>query len=783
MRESADGGRWEFVEIGPEVVDRMPLEREPSAATVASYVLTHGASRAWEAINNQLTKAQGGLFWIGGSAGAGKTHFLNYVLALSARAAAPGDETARYITLPIEVTGGVSAAEIDRRILESIAKALTGDDHQPALWRQMRGREALTIAFDRARRQGVKGVTIAIDLGLDETDPAREILSALVEVGRSVKKLRLIVAAAGRGAAPDQAQVFNVTPLADEEIAVAVGRVRQIHDSALHTVDGLYGKLDGVWDTRAIYPFHPTTASVVRSLYESNAKVGTLAKAVREVVEPWYGKRDFQRLIMPAALMRSPAIRDALDVRLGAMGRAAFKVANAAAVTLDEHAPGIFQTLVDTLVLLQVGGAAAPISLIELAARIDSSLKGAAGNGLANALTALADRTRGVLVYDALAQSARFNPGGSGAPEVARFNSALALLSTFDPSLTAAHETADLKAKLARLHAALASVIERACGQQEMLGAAMRESGGHPSLELQQAFTGFIELAERGTDALIEAGANPSRSAAAIAVVTAYEALARVADSIPRLRSMRAYVADTGLLSDRGEYMGRDRDLVALETEGQLLVVALNPGAMAAGGRNLNAIEDRFHQFRSNYVQRYRSAHQRHRAELERLAPVAADTRSHLAALRRLNAIAALGAPAGAEISAAMAALEPRLEPCDLVDPLAPEITPRCPCCGYLLGAASPGDPLKDLSERIHRALRTKLAALTQNTISRLIRQHDSNRRLDGFLKIVQAAQTDALIRVLDDELAAYLAKLLDENSASARNGRTAKPPRPPIVN
>jgi hypothetical protein len=47
----------EFVEIGPEVAERMPLEREPSAATVASYVLTRGASRAWEAINNQLREA------------------------------------------------------------------------------------------------------------------------------------------------------------------------------------------------------------------------------------------------------------------------------------------------------------------------------------------------------------------------------------------------------------------------------------------------------------------------------------------------------------------------------------------------------------------------------------------------------------------------------------------------------------------------------------------------------------------------------------------------------
>jgi hypothetical protein len=68
----------EFIEIGPEVAERMPLAQEPSAATVGTYVLTRGAGRAWQAINNHLAGSVGALFWIAGLAGAGKTHFLNY---------------------------------------------------------------------------------------------------------------------------------------------------------------------------------------------------------------------------------------------------------------------------------------------------------------------------------------------------------------------------------------------------------------------------------------------------------------------------------------------------------------------------------------------------------------------------------------------------------------------------------------------------------------------------------------------------------------------------------
>ena len=502
----------EFVEIGPEVLDRMPLEREPSAATVASYVLTHGASRAWQAINTQLTAGRGALFWIGGAAGAGKTHFLNYVLALSARAGSLSAETARYLTLPVEVSGRASAAEIDRRILESIATALCGDDPAPALWNQLRGADGLTVAFDRARRQGVKGVTLAIDLGLDQSAAAVGTLSALAEVGRSLKQLRLIVAAAGRGDPPAQAQAFNVTPHADEELGVAVGRARRLHDSALHTVDGLYGKLESAWDTRAIYPFHPATASTLRALYgsslfDSGTTIGTLAKAVREVIEPWYRDGDFQRLVMPAALMRSATVRRTLDTELGEAGRAALRIANAAAVSesLDDRAHDLLQALVDTLVLLHIGGSPAMLPVTEIRDRMDLvGLNGVDRIRLTDALIALAENTRGVIVYDSRAQSAGFSPRGAGAPQVAAFNSALALLTRFDPSLKAAQDLPDLNAKRKRLATRIAAAIEDACHNRQSLAASMRETGARLSLDQEQAFDRFIELAEGGAVALVE---------------------------------------------------------------------------------------------------------------------------------------------------------------------------------------------------------------------------------------------------------------------------------------
>jgi hypothetical protein len=131
QRRARDAAPREFVEIGPEVAERMPLEKEPAAATVATYVFTRGASRAWEAINGHLAAGRSALFWITGPAGAGKTHFLNYVLALSARAGALGAETARYLTQPVEITGDLTAAEIERLILNLVGAALAGENHAP----------------------------------------------------------------------------------------------------------------------------------------------------------------------------------------------------------------------------------------------------------------------------------------------------------------------------------------------------------------------------------------------------------------------------------------------------------------------------------------------------------------------------------------------------------------------------------------------------------------------------------------------------------------------------
>jgi hypothetical protein len=80
----ASSRRW--FELEPPAPERLQLETAPPLSTVASYVFTRAAERSWEVLNQHLAQPQGAVFWIGGPAGCGKTHFLDYVIALQRQA-------------------------------------------------------------------------------------------------------------------------------------------------------------------------------------------------------------------------------------------------------------------------------------------------------------------------------------------------------------------------------------------------------------------------------------------------------------------------------------------------------------------------------------------------------------------------------------------------------------------------------------------------------------------------------------------------------------------------
>jgi hypothetical protein len=480
--------------------------------------------------------------------------------------------------------------------------------------------------------------------------------------------------------------------------------------------------------------------------------------------------------------MEAAPVAKRADERLGEAGCAALRIAYSAAHAMEER--GCARGIVDALMLERLRGSGGTLSLGELRSRLPERYQrrgpaSAAAAAVAALLQALAERTGGVIAFDG--REAKFNPRAAGAPEVAAFNRALPLLSRFDATLSEAAELTDVRARLRRGSDAMARAVEAAHRVVAALEATYREFRAELSSEHRQTIDDFIALAEAGPGALLELAVDERSRAHAERAIAAYEALAAVAAAAPRIRAMREYLRATALMPGTAECSAADiadarRDasaadqaIAAAQVECQLVLVALESAVPRWDARGFDALEIRFQKFKWSYIQLYQAAHERWRRESERFAIELGEAREHFAALVRLNSIAALGAPCGDALGTLLEELGHGLARCAVDGPISLEIEPRCPRCGFVLGAALLSAELDEVFEQIRRALRARLAALSHDAIARLIREHDSGHRLDGFLKITQAAQTDALVRVLDDNLARYLERLLEEVQDAAQ--------------
>jgi hypothetical protein len=787
MESETGGGRRASVrrwfELEPLAPERLELQTSPRVSTVASYVFTRAAERSWEVLNQHLEEPQGGVFWVSGPSGCGKTHFLDYVIALQRRAGALDAQNARRLVCGLELAGRISGAELEMFLLSVLAEQIGGDQRSGDLFRQLRGAAALNVALETARRTGIKAVTVAIDFGTSHCDASADFFAMLAQVAAAFRQVKFTVIAASRAIPPDATRPLLVAPHdPNEETTIAVRRARRLLEDTELDADHAYAGIDTAGlAPDAIFPFHPTALKALRTIANrptsdgarsDRAAIVGLSRLAREVLASSSGGGELPaRLIYPPDLTMNAEISELIKILLPEAGRAAWKIARDTIAGLDSYEKDLAREIVDSLIVDNVCGATAALPVEELKSLLPMVAYSASANepaapAVRDLLRRLEISTGGVIRMET--DAVRFDPAAAGAPELAAFNAALTLAREFDPTLTIARDRESLEARLNRLDCSMALAVEGAVRTREVLAAALSEANLEMPAANRAACADYLALAESGAAAMLEAAADPTYLASAIRVAGAYEILAAAAESIPRTRAMREYLAATGLRAapdDAGirENAWQQTAITSLETECELLRVELGPRILTGPPRNLDALEARFQKFKWTYVQCYLSAHARWLEKMERLALVAGDARRYFDALARLNAITALGRPEGAHLGALVADASARVVRCELRDAIAPEAMPRCSSCGFQLGASSPRAELEDAMEGIRRALEIKLAALSQNMIARLIRNHDREHRLEGFLKITQAAQTDALVRVLDEKLARYLARVLEE--------------------
>jgi len=736
------------IRLGPPVEERVSLKDAPSESAVEFYFLTDAASRAWTAISASLASGKGAVFWIAGPAGAGKTHFLNYLLALEQKTARA---RGRCSVFRLEIDSRAGAYDLEQRMFDSLAREIGVGDAGATLWRRLHGAEALGLALEQASRVGIRAITIAIDFGAADASAWNSYFAEMTQAAKSSRNVTLEVFVAARTRAPEYCFALEVGPADGEErVSAALARARRIADPSAAAEFRAGADFSG-FDPRAIFPFKPWALQALRTIAGEAATVADLAGLSRGALAEWI-ESGGEAGLSALDVVRSAAAANLIEIRLGGTGRAARRIAYRAADALEESL--LAREIVDLLLLQWLGNGERPVSIPELRASLaDIRTNFAAADArIAAIVEAVAARSGGVIDFSR--GEPRFNPHAAGAPEVAAYNDALSLLRHFDSTLVEARDASDLEARLARASEAMARAVEEA----------HRELRLELKAEHRRAFDDFIALAGAGPAAVIGQALDPEYRIRAKRVAVEFELIAAAAAAIPRIREMREYLRAAELTPGMTrDDPGVERPVAAAQVECQLLLSALESGVARWEPRGFDALEIRCHKFKWNYIQLYQSAHERWRREGERFGVELAAAREHFAALARLNAIHALGAPAGADLGVRIEHLAAGHVRCTSDAPLTLDVAPRCARCSFVLGTVPRRSELAETLEQIKRALKVKLSALSQDAIARLIREHDRGRRLDGFLKITQAAQTDALVRVLDENLAQYLLQMLED--------------------
>ncbi|HUY37974.1 MAG TPA: hypothetical protein VMV13_04045, partial [Candidatus Binataceae bacterium] len=425
----ADGR--EVIALAPAASERAEFELAPREHTVASFVMTRAAQRSWEIINRAIAGPHGAMFWIVGPAGSGKTHFLNYVLALESRAATPAAEPGRHLVCGFELAGRILGGELEAYLLETLAEQIAAERESLALWRGLGGADAVSLAMEHARRMGVRALTIAIDFSASDSEPGAAYFRALANLARTCSIVRLTVVGASRAPAPEGSIALAVTPEnRDELMRVAIARARAVREDVQELIHELYAGVDlRGFDPPAIFPFHPLTVRALGALAEPPGTVGFATRLAREVIasELEAGGVARMRLLYCADLMENAAIRRRVETRLGDAGRAALKTAADALAAFHGNEQTLAREVMHA-VAVEYSLGPRPLPVAELEQRVPMMAAGAgvSAGALADILRRLEARTAGVMRTD-YSGAIVFDPAAALAPEAARFNAALAL--------------------------------------------------------------------------------------------------------------------------------------------------------------------------------------------------------------------------------------------------------------------------------------------------------------------------------------------------------------------
>lgn len=225
----------------------------------------------------------------------------------------------------------------------------------------------------------------------------------------------------------------------------------------------------------------------------------------------------------------------------------------------------------------------------------------------------------------------------------------------------------------------------------------------------------------------------------------------------PRAMEMaRAKVYLTKALLDDGD--------AELELDRQSLLEQLTLANILANPQLWDSLSSLIHWFRSRYSVLYAAHHRRYWQEVSAWARVLADARIDLETIHRLNSIEELGEPLGQELTLEFQRILSRSRPCPLAEASEPlrEWEPRCPHCDLSLTSELSQGELEDFLARLHQALVGQQRRLSSQAVRQIL-SRNTEGNLERFIKVIQTSDLSSLSQVMDDELVAFIRRLLAE--------------------
>lgn len=745
---------WRLAEPVPP---RMAMLQSPHPSVIESYYPTAAAERALATLDGRRNMRTGALFWIAGEPGSGKTHFLNYVVALERKSERSASE-GRRIVAAIGADERNTPFDLEGATLEAFATAITGAGHGSRVWHRIGGQAALESAVSEAYRLGIREVFAAIDLSLSDPTEFGSVLAELARLASHSHRVRIVIVVAGRGPGPPGVTTLGVAPAsAAETAAAAIARARLIVDQSeanLAKIRGLYSNFDCLaFVPDEIFPFHPLAAQVLTELAEN--RVGTGAQLARAALAELNWNSSVASLVVPGHIIETGVGAQALAERMGVRERAALdRLYHLIQTEVAQKDQASVRLIVNTLVLHRAVAKAPALELEGLWASLTDGHQVSASLRL---LKRIAARSRGAIRI--LPGAAVFEPLHDQGLRIDQYNAALELVRYFDPDAVELRSARELGPALARLEAMLTTALHEAREAAQVLEQWSDTAGIGP--DSNALIAQYSKLVESGASGLVALGGRIEEIPQALAILAEFRKLSAAARQVPALMRGRHFLADTGLLGIDLTETPVDSELARLALEARLIDAELDGKAAFSAVRN--SLGARLERLRLTYAHQYSTAHEKRRTELAQAIALVDDFRRYAAVLRRLNAIEPLGPPDGETLLARAPELVQRCQPCAVAEPPAAFLEVRCSRCNFQLGQMNPEVQMRQTFEDIQEAVRARLARVANSAIDRLIERYDRSGRLKGFLKITQAAQTDALVRVLDDRLASYLDRLLRE--------------------